>query len=121
MLPDATVLGVPLSSAAVLGVPYRDRLSVIHFPIMHYVHQLYESVEYTDLLLKGHSQWGKTGMRQIMMLCGTGWGIDNTGMPAGLQKHWVLTSCQEAGTVCLAQIPLLPSLCLREDLGTRNR
>lgn len=90
MLPAAAVLGVPLLAQLCWGVPYSRRLSFCNtfskrILNTYYVHQLYKSMEYTDLLLKGHTVSKEDRHEDIIMLCGEGWGIDDRGMPSGLQ------------------------------------
>lgn len=58
MLPGSTMLGVPLSGTAMPRVPYSWRLSFCntftkYLLNTYHVHQLYKSIECTDLLLKG--------------------------------------------------------------------
>lgn len=63
MLPGSTMLGVPLSGTAMPRVPYSWRLSFCnkftkHLLSTYHVHQLYKSIEYTDLL-KGRTISGE--------------------------------------------------------------
>lgn len=64
MLPGSTLLGVPLSGTAMPRVPYSWRLSFCNTFIKHrlstyHVHQLFKSIECTDLLLKGRTISGE--------------------------------------------------------------
>lgn len=84
------------------SLTHGDCLSMIHFPFLYYVCQLYESMEYTDLVLKGHTVSREERHETDATAVWHRLGVYNRGMLAGLQTHRVLTCCQEAGTACLA-------------------
>lgn len=97
-----------LPDTAVLAIPYPCRLSLHdtfakHTLSTYYVHQLCQSVEDTDLLLKDTQGVGradtKTGNYAVLRC----WG-GNGGMPteAPLGSHSGLASGWEASATCLA-------------------
>lgn len=102
--------------AAVLRVPYSWRRSFFNtFAILstYYVHQLYKSGEYTDLLLKEHAVTGKERCEdRSWCYCGTGWGIIEAWLQESQGRKSTATpaSCYEAGAACLGLLPLWSGL-----------